>query len=59
MLMISTMVMMKYRNKLLQYSSLLIFSKNMPKLKYGDKTAQILDNYVDNYKMPKGKTRIL
>ena len=29
----------------------------MPKLKYGDKTAKILDNYVDNYKMPKGKTR--
>lgn len=57
--MISTMVMMKYRNKILHYSLLLIFSKNMPKLKYGDKTAQILDNYVDNYKMPKGKTRIL
>ena len=29
----------------------------MKKLKYGDKTAKQLDNYMKNYKIPKGKTR--
>lgn len=29
----------------------------MPKLKYGDKTAKALDNYIKDYKIPTGRTR--
>ena len=29
----------------------------MPKLKYGDKTAKALDNYIKDYKMPTGRIR--
>ena len=29
----------------------------MTNKKYGDKTAKELDNYMKNYKIPKGKTR--